>query len=82
VDFSNQQVATVTTVYSVSGVFLEPKPDTAKKQNAAATAPRTINQPTNGAKPAVPPTRPGTPPPKKPPASDTPLAMLPRTAKP
>ena len=82
VDFSNQQVATVTTVDSVSGVFLEPKPDTAKKQNAAATAPRTINQPTNGAKPAVPPTRPGTPPPKKPPAADTPLATPPRTGKP
>jgi len=81
VDFEKQQVATVTTVDSVSGVFLEPKPDTANKRNATPATSAT-KQPTSAAKPATSSTRPVAPPPKKPPASDTPLAMLPRTAKP
>jgi hypothetical protein len=57
IDFDNRQVATVSTVDSVLGIFLEPRPDsTARRANAKPARPGV-------AKPAAPPRNPKHPPP-------------------
>lgn len=53
VDFNKQKVATVTTVDSVFGVYIEPKPDSTKKRNATSTTPNP-NAPKQGTAPKVP----------------------------
>jgi lipopolysaccharide export system protein LptA len=57
IDFDKQAVATVTTVDSVSGIYIEPRPDTtAKRTNAKAKAatPATNRNPSTPAKPKAP----------------------------
>jgi hypothetical protein len=80
IDFDQQKVSTVTTVDSVLGVYLEPKPDsTARKRPVAAdsakrrTPAATVGRPAAaGSKP--PPTPPAKPPAKPPAESPAPSA--------
>src|SRR6185437_9336347 len=69
IDFDQQKVATVTTVDSVLGVYLEPKPDSTSRKRGLADTAKAQTKP--GAKPgtaAKPPTLPATKPPSTPPA--------------
>jgi hypothetical protein len=71
VAFDSQKVATVTTVDSVTGLFIEARPDTTGRRKAAPATPSKA-----GSK-----TAPKTPPPAKPPA-ESPLVEQPRTDSP
>lgn len=72
IDFNQQKVATVTTVDSISGVYIEPKADSTTRRRAGSAATPGTTAP--GQKPAVPsivplPTTPPAKPPVKPPTT-------------
>jgi hypothetical protein len=74
IDFDQRKVATVTTVDSVLGVYLEPKPDsTSRKRTAGADSAKNRAPTATGGRPPVagtkPPATPPTKPAAKPPAS-------------
>jgi hypothetical protein len=72
IHFDEQKVATVAAEDSVHGIYIEPKPDTAKKAKtppASATKPGVKPTTTPGSKPPTTTTPPKTPPLAKPPAS-------------
>ncbi len=71
IDFDQRKVATVTTVDSVSGVYIEPRPDSTSKKRTGTNTPTQQPAPKPGQKPAptsvVPiPTKPPTKPPTSP----------------
>jgi len=74
INFDDRKVATVTTVDSVSGIYIEPRPDSTARRNGtnAAAQPNQQQTPKPGQKPAVPssvvplPTKPPTKPPTRP----------------
>lgn len=69
---SSRKVATVTTVDSVSGVYIEPRPDSTRKKAAAAPA-KTAPGQTKAAPPSVVPLPTPAKPPAKPPTTKPPV---------